>query len=195
MILPSLISSLQIRIFSQGWFFSAYFILADKNSLAGWFSLAYFISADKNPLAGMILSLLISSLQIRIFSHGWFFPADSIPANKKEGSVPWKCLRSEPSCGFVFSCCGTASLHGELPHISKIGGRFPGFLTEGPGKGRAAGEAAWDRNVGNGQRRICQESFRVRDADLGDILVEGHAHILLEHSFKVKFAEADSFSC
>lgn len=34
----------------------------------------------------------------------------------------------------------------------------------------------------------------MRDADIGDIVVEGHAHILLEHSFKVEFAEADSLS-
>ena len=34
----------------------------------------------------------------------------------------------------------------------------------------------------------------MRDADLGDILVEGRAHILLEHSFKMEFAEADSLS-
>ena len=90
---PPLISSLPIKILSQGWFFSAYFIPADENSLPGMILPCQFHPCRWKSFLRDDPSPLISSLPMKIFSQGWFSPANFIPAD--ENLLSRMILRSE----------------------------------------------------------------------------------------------------
>ena len=71
-----------MKFLSQGWFSSANFIPPDEFSLSGmilprWFHPSRWIFSlrDDSPL-------LISSLQMKILSQGWFSPASLIPPDE-----------------------------------------------------------------------------------------------------------------
>ena len=88
-----LISSLRIKNLFQGWLFLADFIPANNNSLSEMILLPWFHPCQQKFSPKDDSSLLISSLRIKIFSQGWFFPPDFIPANKNSPPemilLPW----------------------------------------------------------------------------------------------------------